>query len=169
MSAVGNLDRFLEVGIRAARQAGQIAAAMQPVLTPEQVSRKKDNSPVTQADLDADKAIVEILTRSFPEHKVCSEESEPYNRRSNSPYTWAIDWAIDPIDGTWALINQENTASVSLTLIKEGVPIVGVVYNPFVGELFHTAEGRTAMLGERVLPIQRPVPRGERIGVLGYQ
>lgn len=67
------------------------------------------------------------------------------------------DWAIDPIDGTWSFITHENTSAINLSLIEEREVIVGIVYNPFTNEFFHTEKGTRSYIGMLTLPL-RPNP-----------
>ena len=86
-------DEFLEVAKQAALKAGKVI--MSYYGKDHELMIKTDNSDfATQADLAAEKVIVEILTKHFPSHNIISEEKVRINNKSN--YTWAID----PVDGT---------------------------------------------------------------------
>ena len=82
----------LEVSIDAARRAGTIIRDR--FLTEKEVSFKGRADIVTDVDLAAEKAILDLVREEYPEFSILSEESEPIT--TGSPYTWVVD----PIDGT---------------------------------------------------------------------
>jgi 3'(2'), 5'-bisphosphate nucleotidase len=87
---------------------------------------KFDQSPVTIADLESSKLIIRLLERetSYP---VLSEESiVDYKVRQS----WGTYWLVDPLDGTKEFISQNPEFTVNIALIKNGRPIMGVVYSP---------------------------------------
>jgi len=63
-------------------------------------------------------------------------------------------WAIDPIDGTWAFITHENTSAINLSLIDNNEVILGIVFNPFTDEFFHTEKGSESYIGMLKLPLR---------------
>lgn len=159
-----DIDSFLEVARAAVEQAGEIALRRQtqPGL---EVWFKEDCSPTTAADKEAELRIRQVVEEAYPEHRQRGEELGCFNEESNNPYLWAYD----PIDGTWAFINQEITSCVGLALLRDGVPILGTVYNPFAGELYQAAEGRATTLNGQPLPRVRPAGKPGILGVVGYQ
>jgi fructose-1,6-bisphosphatase/inositol monophosphatase family enzyme len=124
---------------------------------------KSDGSPVTEADRQAEQKIIEIIKANYPSHRLHGEEFGLQNADSDSPYLWAFD----PIDGTWAFLNHENTACTVLSLFKNNEPILGLVGNPFTHELFETVQGGIASLNGRQLPLTswKQIEKG----VLNYQ
>lgn len=100
---------------------------------PLDVQTKEDRSPVTQADLLANKIICRGL-RQFSSLPIISEEG--------SGESWpdadqiSSYWLIDPIDGTKEFIAHRPTFTVNIALIDKGVPVIGVVYAPEREELY---------------------------------
>jgi len=91
-----------------------------------EIEYKQDNSPLTQADTAAHKAIVEILTATnIP---ILSEEGKNinYNERNK----WTKYWLIDPLDGTKEFINRNGEFTVNIALINNNTPVLGVVFIP---------------------------------------
>ena len=82
------------------------------------------------------------LKKYFPEIPVLSEEGRniPYKERSQ----WESFWLIDPLDGTKEFINKNGEFTVNIALIKNSMPIFGVVYAPFIKELFWAAKNKGA-------------------------
>ena len=91
--------------------------------------------PVTQADLDSERLIVEAIRRAFPDHDILTEEGS--NRESRASHRWIVD----PIDGTTNFAHGYPMFSVSIALEREGEPLVGVVTAPAIGELYWGVKG----------------------------
>ena len=101
---------------------------------------KGDNSPLTKADTASHNVIMSYLeTTGIP---VLSEEGRniPYKERKD----WKQLWIVDPIDGTKEFIKHNGEFTVNIALIRNGVPILGVVYAPAVERLYFAAEGQGA-------------------------
>lgn len=92
------------------------------------VNNKKDNTPVTCADLAANDLIVQKLSELTPQIPVLSEESEeiPFAERRH----WETYWLVDPLDGTKAFIEKTGEFSVNIALIYRHYPVLGVIYSP---------------------------------------
>jgi 3'(2'), 5'-bisphosphate nucleotidase len=103
------------------------------------IQYKTDRSPVTQADQEADRLITGYLERETP-YPVLSEET--YNRdlwpRAHRDETY---WLLDPLDGTKEFIAKTDEFCVSLALISQRAPILGVIYSPVGGALFYGQKG----------------------------
>jgi myo-inositol-1(or 4)-monophosphatase len=108
---------------------------------------KDDNTPITNIDKQVQQYITKRLLNSF-DIQVMGEEDNCHVDKSK-PY-----WAIDPIDGTWAFITHENTSAINLSLIDDEKVILGIVFNPFTDELFHTELGSESYIGMLKLPLR---------------
>ncbi len=130
---------MLKTIISIAKEAGD--RIMQFYDHPE-VTLKADESPVTQADLEAHKIIVGRLSEAFPEIPVISEEAElpEYNLRRR----WNRFWLVDPLDGTKEFIHKNGEFTVNIALIRDGKPVCGVVYAPAVPVLYAAEENHGA-------------------------
>lgn len=106
------------------------------------VSRKEDNSPLTQADIAAHHIIDASLSRLTPELPILSEESValPYAQRRD----WQRYWLVDPLDGTREFIKRNGEFTVNIALIEHHAPVLGVVYAPALELLFYAADGQGA-------------------------
>ncbi|MDC6352760.1 3'(2'),5'-bisphosphate nucleotidase CysQ [Zeaxanthinibacter sp. PT1] len=96
------------------------------------VQRKEDDSPVTQADIAAEKIILEHLSKTrIP---IISEESvkSPYSERQH----WKHCWLVDPLDGTKEFIKQNGEFTVNIAYCERGQAVLGVIYVPVSGELY---------------------------------
>ena len=87
--------------------------------------------PVTEADRAAERTIREMIEKHYPTHGIIGEE---YGiKQSNSPYTWILD----PIDGTRSFVIGMPTWATLIGLYQDGQPLLGVMNQPFVGEMFY--------------------------------
>jgi histidinol-phosphatase len=132
----------LDAAIEAARAAGRIA--LEYYRGRFDVTLKADQTPVTQADQEAERAIVEILGAAFPDCGFLGEEfgaKGPQGRR----------WIIDPIDGTRNFIRRIPVWATLIGLEEAGEITAGVVYNPVTDEMHAARRGGGAFLnGERI-------------------
>jgi len=108
---------------------------------------KEDNTPVSNIDQQVQDYMSKRLKDSFDIQVMGEENCDEIDE--NKPY-----WAIDPIDGTWSFITHENTSAINLSLIEEGEVTVGIVYNPFTNEFFHTEKNAMSYIGMLTLPLR---------------
>ena len=129
-------------GLEAARAAGEIA--MKYYRGGFEVTIKADQTPVTQADQEAEKAIRAILSRATPGFGFLGEELGQEGSTSHR-------WIIDPIDGTKNFVRHIPIWAVLIALEEDGQVTTGVVHNPVTGELFWARKGEGAWAnGERI-------------------
>jgi 3'(2'),5'-bisphosphate nucleotidase len=116
---------LLEVAVRAALAAGD--EILKVYAEPFDVIQKSDATPVTAADLAAERVIVRILNEACPDIPVVSEETAPADG-------WAAPgsrfWCVDPLDGTREFIAKNGEFAVCIALIEDGAPVMGVVHGP---------------------------------------
>ena len=94
-------------------------------------------NPVTVADKLTEKKIRELLERYYPDDGIIGEE---YGKKEGlTDFTWIID----PIDGTKAFISGIPTWGILLSLVRNNMPIIGVIYQPFTGEIFWGGFGQS--------------------------
>lgn len=88
------------------------------------ISHKKDQTPVTLADQAADQFIVAALKKITPQIQILSEEG------GQKLSQFHLAWLVDPLDGTRQFIRRSGYFTVNIGLVRDGVPILGVVYEP---------------------------------------
>ena len=125
----------LTAAIEAARAAGEIA--MRYYRGGFDVTIKPDRTPVTQADREAERAIVSILGRAFPDWGFLGEEF-------GAAGSTDIRWIVDPIDGTKNFVRHIPIWAVLIALEEHGEVTTGVVWNPVAGELYTARKGEGA-------------------------
>lgn len=107
------------------------------------VEIKSDNSPVTIADLESEKIIIEALSKLTPEIEIVSEESADGSKASSEKDQF---WLIDPLDGTREFINKTDEFCIIFSLIKNGIPVEGYIYAPIWNTLWYAVQGEGAWM-----------------------
>ena len=163
-----NYQQYLEQVRIIAKSAG--VAIMQIYSTNFDVVSKKDNSPLTQADLAAHHVIVTALRKLTPHIPVLSEESESldYEIRKN----WQQYWLIDPLDGTREFIKRNGEFTVNIALIDGQKSVLGVVYAPVTDIVYFASLGHgaykkiksnaTLQIHTRLLNLKKTIIAGSR-------
>lgn len=115
---------------------------------------KENASPVSEADIVVDKFLMTTLTAARPGYGWLSEETIDSPERLGKSRIFAVD----PIDGTRGFIRGEDSWTVSLAVVEDGVPIAGVVYAPARDEMYDACDGGGARFNGR------PIARSRRAG-----
>jgi histidinol phosphatase-like enzyme (inositol monophosphatase family) len=127
------LQHLLDTAIVAAKLAGQ--HTLKFFNTGTAVEFKADNSPVTQADREAELIVRQHLLDVFPTHSILGEE---HGTIAGDP---DYQWVIDPIDGTKSFIYGVPLYSTLIGLQVKGRPTVGVIYLPATDDMVFAATG----------------------------
>ncbi len=106
-----------------------------------QVKLKGAVNPVTETDVAVEALIIARLREAFPEHRIHGEESGPQDVVAEGPV-----WFIDPLDGTNNFAHGFPHFCVSLGLWLKDSPLVGVIYDPLLDEMFSAYKGGGAFL-----------------------
>jgi len=106
------------------------------------VTQKGDDTPLTAADLAANKIIIRQLSLLSPEFPVITEESCAISMAERN--SWPTYWLVDPLDGTREFVKQNGEFSVNIALIHHGVPILGVVHAPVLEITYWATRGMGA-------------------------
>jgi 3'(2'), 5'-bisphosphate nucleotidase len=156
-----NLPELAEALMPTVARAG--AAIMEIYDGAFAVQHKDDNSPLTLADLESQRVILEGLTRLTPDIPVLSEESAqaPWAERSR----WRELWVVDPLDGTREFVKRNGEFTINIALVVDHEPLLGIVAAPAQGLLYWGAAGVGAFTRHRgeaqssihVSPPQTPV------------
>lgn len=124
-----DLDALLSAVVELAATAGR--AILDVYATEFTVNRKADASPVTEADVASQTVILAGLKRLTPGMPVIAEEAPApaYEERRH----WRSFWLVDPLDGTKEFVKRNGEFSVNIALVRDSVPILGVVHAPVAG------------------------------------
>jgi 3'(2'), 5'-bisphosphate nucleotidase len=131
------------------------------------VQHKDDSSPLTAADLESQRIIIEGLKVITPHVPVLSEESAaaPWDERR----TWRELWVVDPLDGTREFVKRNGEFTINIALVVEHEPVLGVVAAPAQGLVFWGARGVGAFSQRQGAPARRinTVPPHHPLRVVG--
>ncbi len=107
---------------------------------------KKDDTPLTKADLAAHQVIINELVK-LEDWPILSEEGElpPFALRQQ----WLTYWIIDPLDGTRGFVNGLDEFTVNIALIHHHQPILGVIYAPIYSTVFFAAKNLGAFMSQK--------------------
>ncbi|MDP5016189.1 MAG: inositol monophosphatase [Dolichospermum sp.] len=158
-----NMQIFLDIATEAALAAGVVLQDYLGKLEDAITEKGRPGDLVTAADKASEQVILEVLRRHFPQHSILAEESGKLGNQDNE-----FLWAIDPLDGTTNYAHQYPCFAVSIGLMIQGVPKVGVIYDPFRDELFRAAAGLGATRNRRPIQVSQTAELGKSLLVSGF-
>lgn len=129
---------MLQTAVEAARRAGQVIAECYPAKRSVTVKGYRD--VVTDTDIAAETAIVDLIRSRFPEHAIISEEG------GGSDIDSDIAWVVDPLDGTTNYSRMLPVFAVSIAVLEKGEALIGVIYDPLRDHLFVAERGKGVTL-----------------------
>ncbi|MBW2641147.1 MAG: 3'(2'),5'-bisphosphate nucleotidase CysQ [Deltaproteobacteria bacterium] len=138
-----NMESLLKDTIEITKAAGDVI--MQYYKSSYDVQNKSPDNPVTDADYAADRLLHHRLTVRLPEAGWLSEETVDQPDRLKRERVWIVD----PLDGTKEFIMGIPEFAVSVALVENGQPVLGVIYNPASDELFYGMRGSGVFINGR--------------------
>lgn len=154
---------FLDIATEAALAAGVVLQDYLGKLENAITEKGRPGDLVTIADKASEQVILEVFGRHFPQHSILAEESGKLGNQDNE-----FLWAIDPLDGTTNYAHQYPCFAVSIGLLINGVPKVGVIYDPFRDELFRAAAGLGATRNRRPIQVSQTAELSKSLLVSGF-
>src|SRR4051794_30274889 len=148
MSAL-DLDALLATAERAARAGGEIVHSQ--FGRARDIREKAPGDWVSEVDIASEQAIRAVLTRDSEFPVVGEEEGGD---------AFDTGWLVDPLDGTANFLHGFDAVGVSVGLIEDGVPVVGVVRAPLLGRTFSAARGVGAFRDARPMRVGERAPGG---------
>ncbi len=142
---VSTASEFLKTALEAAQAAAEISSRFYSADIA--VDTKADLTPVTQADIECEHAIKDILLARFPGHGFCGEETGDKNVDSE------FLWLVDPIDGTKGFVRHYPFFSTQIALMHSGKIVLGVSSGTMMNELAWAERGRGAWLNGKRLAV----------------
>ncbi len=139
--------KCLDLAISLAKEAGSIMRRSQS--SGMNTRLKADKTVVTDADIEINRRVISSVKRTFPDHDVLAEEESDLSRNSNKI------WVCDPIDGTLPFTLGLRVSVFSLALVIDGMPVLGVVYDPFSDRLFSAVKGEGAFLNGKPIRVSK--------------
>jgi myo-inositol-1(or 4)-monophosphatase len=150
---MSDLGRRATVAERAARAGAEVAADRFRAGIPVETKAGKTDV-VTQADRDAQAAVVEALAEAVPDEPVVGEEAETLDEvPADGPA-----WVVDPIDGTNNYVREMRVWATSVAAVEDGEPVAGASVLPSLGDTYVVGEDRVVRNGEPVAVSDRTDP-----------
>jgi len=164
--SIEELQKLVTSVIEISAQAS--ASILEIYNTDFSVQNKKDNSPLTEADLASHRTICKGLQEIAPDIPILSEESIdlPYQERKQ----WHSYWLVDPLDGTREFVKRNDEFTVNIALINDGKPILGVVHVPVTGVCYFASKDSGAFkteLGKQVVQIHSKQSAENKLVIAG--
>jgi myo-inositol-1(or 4)-monophosphatase len=155
------MQDFLKIALYAAQKAGKVHKKYYN--TKLDIKTKKTSFDlVTVADIEAEKVIVDIIRKKYKDHNILAEEQR--YEKTGSEYMWVID----PLDGTNNFANGLPIFCVSIALAKNGVPIVGVVYDALRDEMFYAEQGKGTFLNRKRITVSNVSSLDKSLLITGF-
>ncbi len=132
------LDEFVTFATRLADECGPIARRYFEARVT--VDEKSDGTPVTIADREVETTIRRAIQAAYPTHGIVGEEYGASGEGAE------FVWVIDPIDGTAAFVTGVPLFGTLMALLRDGVPVLGIIDHPALGRRWVGAEGRPTTL-----------------------
>jgi len=142
-------DNFLKVAKQAALEAGRVIKKHSGKDHKLNIKNNDVSNFATIADLEAEDVVIKIISQNFPNHNIIAEESGRVNNSSN------YMWVIDPLDGTIAFNAKIPYFTVSIGLLKDNQPLIGVLNQVEAGELYWASKGRGAYVNGRRIKVSK--------------
>lgn len=138
--------RELDVARQAAQAGGDILAGYfrQGV----EMRTKQECDFVSDADVESERAIIDVIRPHFPDHVILGEEGQDGAAETLDTNAESL-WVIDPLDGTTNFAHDIPHFAVSIGFYQSGQPICGVIYNPAREDWFHAVRGKGAFANDK--------------------
>ena len=153
-------DKELDVARHAAREAGETLKNLFGRVA--HITKKGKTDLVTEADFEAEKIIMDIIHKSFPQDGFVAEEAG--ERGSNASRIWFID----PLDGTVNFAHAFPFFAVSIGLQVDGNAVLGVVFNPYMEEFFEATKGSGAFLNGKAIHVSSAFDLVDSLLAVGF-
>jgi myo-inositol-1(or 4)-monophosphatase len=149
---------LLNIGMRAARRAGDLIVRSLPRLDAIKIDTKGRNDFVTEVDRKAEAEIIATVRKSYPEHAFFGEES---GRSGEGEFVWIID----PLDGTTNFLHGFPSFAVSIAVQQKNRLQHAIIYDPMRQEFFTASRGEGAQLeGKKIRVSSQKTLEGSLIG-----
>ncbi|MEM1427540.1 MAG: inositol monophosphatase family protein [Cyanobacteria bacterium P01_H01_bin.130] len=157
------LQTLLDIASEAALDGGAVLSSYWGNVAGQVEEKGRSGDLVTIADRSAEAAVIQVLGRHCPDIGIMAEES---GLLGNQEGDWV--WVIDPLDGTTNFAHQYPFSAVSIGLLYQDEPVVGVVYDPFHKDLFRAARGLGATRNRQPIQVSKAPKLSQSLLVTGF-
>jgi len=144
-------EKFYDVVLELTKKCGQLIRDRTSSRTKKVDTKSGAIDLVTETDQEVEKTLIEGLSHSFPDHKFIGEES--VSSGDQGTLTDAPTWIIDPVDGTMNFVHSFPHSCISIALFIKKVPVIGIIYNPVLEQLFTAKKGKGAYLNGKKISV----------------
>ena len=153
-------EHELAICEKAAASAGEVLRTL--FGRTNHITKKGDIDLVTEADLESEKVILEMIRQKFPDDSILSEEAGEHSKQSDRT------WIIDPLDGTTNFAHGFPFFAISIALQIKNEIVVGVVYNPVMNEYFEASRGAGTFFNKKPVKVSHTSELGESLLATGF-
>jgi myo-inositol-1(or 4)-monophosphatase len=153
---------MIQLAIEAALEAGKFLTQSIGKIKTVETKLGQERNLVTEIDRKSEELIIGMIRKEYPDHDFLAEESGSHDQKSE------YRWIIDPLDGTLNFTHSVPLFSVSIALEVRGEIVVGVVYEPNLGELFTAEKGKGAFLNKKPIRVSTVDKLIESMVVTGF-
>lgn len=154
------MSEILQIVERIVREAG--AVLIEGYGNVRHIQQKGVIDLVTEFDVRSEEIIISSIQKEFPDHAILAEESGLNTTISD------YQWVIDPLDGTTNFAHGIPIFSVTIALVKNNSPVVGVVYDPLRNEMFAAEVGQGATLNSHPIHVSSQADLGQAVISTGF-
>ena len=147
---MNSISANLNIMIKASEKASKILIRDFGELERLQVSKKGPKDFVTNADIKAEKIIIEELKKARPNYSIISEENGVEKNKDESNF-----WIIDPIDGTTNFLHGVPHFAISIALQSNNEMVCGLIYDPIKDELFYAEKNHGAYFNNQRIRVSK--------------
>ncbi|MEQ8764730.1 MAG: inositol monophosphatase family protein [Planctomycetota bacterium] len=155
-------QEILELATDIAREAGRTLMWFYERPREKHARMKGLRDPVTDADVASENLIAERIRQRFPDHAILAEEKD--RGRADGEHLWIVD----PLDATVNFLHGHPLFAVSIAYYHRGVGEVGVVYAPYLGEMFTAARGEGCRLNGKLLEVSKTEALDQSVLATGF-
>ena len=145
-----SISAYLNIMIKASEKASKILIRDFGELENLQVSKKGAKDFVTNADIKAEKIIIEELKKARPNYSIISEENGVEKNKDETNF-----WIIDPIDGTTNFLHGVPHFAISIALQSNSEMVCGLIYDPIKDELFYAEKNHGAYFNNQRIRVSK--------------
>ncbi len=153
-------SKELEIARKAALEAGKVLEGLFGHL--KKIEKKGEIDLVTEADLQSEKTIVDLIKTHFPEDSILTEEGSGQSRDNDRV------WIIDPLDGTTNFAHSFPFFAISIGLEVQKEMVLGIVFNPHIHEFFEAVHNKGALLNNKPIHVSNCTKLQDSLVATGF-
>ena len=147
------MNPIVNIGIKAARSAGNSLQRCLLKLDRLNVEIKGQNDFVSDADYMAEEDIIDTIQKHYPDHGIISEERGAVEPENKTQEDVEYEWIIDPLDGTINFLHNHPDFVISIGVRRKGVMEHAIIFDPLRNDMFTATRNQGAQLNEKKIRV----------------